>query len=271
MTIHDDAVASAPLAEDSAAADFLQRNRQRRKTRRWIGYASLPVILAVMVLVAKLLSMYAAAHMAIAAHLTGDGSGAARAAQWQYPLNFFEPFKAPFNNGVGLSDNGQYPAARAEFEKALDLVTGLEECAVRINLSLTIEHLGDAKDKAGDAYAAKKLYDEAMLALLEGPKDCNDPKANESSSDPNRDVTQQQQQQQERLKQKQDEQEQKQNPQPDPGNPDPEPQPNDPKENGPSEGQLEKLKEQLESGQQERDDIGRDDDPWSENETDKPW
>src|SRR4051794_8115151 len=128
MTTNDNASDIVPdlapsQAEGNApAALFLERNRKKRRIRKWVGFGSIPVLLVAALLVAKLLSMYAAAHMSIASFITGDGSGVSRAAQWQYPLNYFEPFKAPFNNAIGHAANAEFAPARAEFEKALELV-----------------------------------------------------------------------------------------------------------------------------------------------------
>lgn len=275
MTLVDDDVAEPSVPEEQrAAASILEGNRRRRRIRKWIGLGSIPVLLVVALLLVKIFSMYAAAHMAIASFITGDGSGTSRAAQWQYPVNIFEPFKAPFNNAVGLAANAQYTPARAEFEKALDLVTGLEECAVRINLSITIERLGDLKDQAGDAYAAKKLYDEALLNLLSGPKDCDDEeKSKQNSSDPERDMNAQREQMEQRLQDKQEQQKQKQEgpegeqpQQPDPGTGEQE------TDQGPGQEQLDEIEQRLGQGERDRDDMGRgEDDPWNDYETDKPW
>lgn len=275
MTISPDVAEDSVESEPNPASELLARNRRRRRIRKWVGIGSIPILIVITLLVVKILSMYAAAHMSIASFITGDGSGTSRAAQWQYPVNVFEPFKAPFNNAVGLAANAQYTPARAEFEKTLELVTGLEECAVRINLSITIERLGDLKDEAGDPYAAKKLYDEALLNLLDGPKDCQDEeKAAENSSDPNRDMGSQREQLEQRLEEKQEQQQQKQDGQ---GGE----QPTDPEEgdgggeetdNGPGQDKLDEIEERLGQGDRDRDDIGRDgEDPWSDYETDKPW
>lgn len=274
MTVTHDVAESPDAAAENAAAALLDRNRRRRRIRRWIGIGSIPLLLVIAALVVKLLSMYAAAHLSIAAFITGDGSGTSRAAQWQYPVNVFEPFKAPFNNAVGLAANAQYTPARAEFEKALELVTGLEECAVRVNLSITIERLGDAKDKAGDPYAAKKLYDEALLNLLGGPKDCQDnEKSSESSSDPNRDMGAQREEMEQRLQDKQEQQQQKQDGTD--GDPQQEPEPGtseDPSDGAPGQDKLDEIEDRLGQGQRDRDDMGRgDEDAWGDPETDKPW
>ncbi len=276
MTITDDVADDATNVEETAAAALLERNRRRRRIRKWIGIGSIPVLLVVMALLVKILSMYAAAHMSIASFITGDGSGASRAAQWQYPVNIFEPFKAPFNNAVGLAANAQYAPARAEFEKALGMVTGLEECAVRVNLSITIERLGDLKDQAGDPYAAKKLYDEALLNLLDGPKDCEDEeKSSQNSSDPNRDMNSQRQEMEQRLQEKQEQQQQKQDGDEGGAETKPEPGEGDGGEDekpGPGQEQLDEIEERLGQGERDRDDMGREgDDGWGNYETDKPW
>jgi hypothetical protein len=245
--------------QDDAAAALLRSNRRRRSIRRWVAIGTLPLTLAALLFVGKLLSMYAFAHQAVTAYVVDDYAGSEASARGQEFLNWFEPYKAPFNIGTALGAADQLPEARAKLEEALELASGLEVCGVRINLALVVERMGDAARADGDGATAAQLYGEALTITVETPEECNSDEAQEQS-DPERDMSDTLDGTEERLKQKQQEQEQE--PQPE------EPQPEE-EEPQPSEDELEDLQDQLEQGTQERDQQ-QGDDPGSSG-TDKPW
>ncbi len=244
----------------AAATALIASNRRRRRIRRWIAIGTLPLTLAALLFVGKLLSMYAFAHQAITAYVADDYAGSEASARGQEFLNWFEPYKAPFNIGTALAGAEKLPEARAELEKALDLATGLEVCGVRINLAIVIERMGDAARADGDGAAAAELYGEALTVTTEMPEECNSDEAQEQSSDPDRDMQQSKEDLEDRLKQKQQQEEQT------PPEQQEQPQQDEP---SPSEQQLEDLKDQLEQGTQERDQQQGDDGGGSG--TDKPW
>jgi tetratricopeptide (TPR) repeat protein len=202
--------------------------------------------------------MYAFAHQSITAYVVDDFAGSEAAARGQDFLNWFEPYKAPFNIGTALGAAEQLPEARAELEEALDLATGLEVCGVRINLALVVERMGDAARADGDGATATQLYGEALTITVETPEECHSERAQQQSSDPQRDISDTLDSTEDRLKQKQQEQEQQQQPQPQPG-----------EEEQPSEDKLQDLQDKLEQGTQERDQQ-QGDDPGGSG-TDKPW
>ncbi|WP_102193701.1 tetratricopeptide repeat protein [Microbacterium aurantiacum] len=246
-----------------AASALLASNRRRRRIRFWIALGTLPLTLAALLLVGKLLSMYAFAHQSITSYVVGDHSAAESAARGQEFLNWFEPYKAPYNIGTVLGAAEQLPDAQAELEEALRLAHGLEVCAVRINLALVLERRGDAARQDGDGVAAEELYGEALTVTLETPEECNSDEAQDQSPDPNRDMSDSLDELKERLQQKQQEQQQ---PPPEeqeqPEEQQPEPQP--------SEEKLEDLQEKLEQGTEERDQQQNGEDPGGSG-TDKPW
>lgn len=246
--------------QDDAAAALLRSNRRRRSIRRWVAIGTLPLTLAALFFVGKLLSMYAFAHQAVTAYVVDDYAGSEASARGQEFLNWFEPYKAPFNVGTALGAAEQLPDARAKLEEALDLATGLEVCGVRINLALVVERMGDAARADGDGATAAQLYGEALTITVETPEECNSDEAQEQSSDPERDMSDTLEGTEERLKQKQQEQEQE--PQPE------EPQPEE-EEPQPSDDKLEDLQDKLEQGTQERDQQ-QGDEPGGTG-TDKPW
>lgn len=247
------------LSNDAAAA-LLRSNRRRRSIRRWVAIGTLPLTLAALFFVGKLLSMYAFAHQAITSYVVEDYAGSEASARGQDFLNWFEPYKAPFNIGTALAGAERLPEARAELERALDLATGLEVCGVRINLALVVERMGDAARTAGEGATAAQLYGEALTITLETPEECRSEEAQQQSSDPQRDMSDALDGAEGRLKQKQQDQEQQQPQQP---QPDPE------GEEQPSEGKLQDLQEKLEQGTKERDQQ-QGDDPGGSG-TDKPW
>jgi len=243
---------------NDAAAALLRSNRRRRRVRRWVAIGTLPLTLAALFFVGKLLSMYAFAHQAITAYVVDDFAGSEAAARGQSFLNWFEPYKAPFNIGTALGAAEQLPQARAELEEALRLATGLEVCGVRINLALVVERMGDAARAGGDGATAAQLYGEALTITAETPEECHSEEAQEQSSDPQRDMSDTLDSTEDRLKQKQQEQDQEQPPPP---------QPNEDEQ--PSEDKLQDLQDKLEQGTQERDQqLGED--PGGSG-TDKPW
>ncbi|WP_350350589.1 hypothetical protein ABS642_14045 [Microbacterium sp. A8/3-1] len=246
--------------QDEAAAALLRSNRRRRSIRRWVAIGTLPLTLAALFFVGKLLSMYAFAHQAVTAYVVDDYAGSEASARGQEFLNWFEPYKAPFNIGTALGAAEKLPEARAKLEEALELAHGLEVCGVRINLALVVERMGDAARADGDGATAAQLYGEALTITVETPEECKSDEAQEQSSDPERDMSDSLEGTEERLKQKQQEQEQEPQPQ--------EPQPED-EEPQPSEDKLEDLQDKLEQGTQERDQQ-QNDDPGSSG-TDKPW
>ncbi|CAN7154693.1 MULTISPECIES: hypothetical protein [Microbacterium] len=241
---------------DSAAA-LLRSNRRRRSVRRWVAIGTIPLTLAALLFVGKLLSMYAFAHQAITAYVVDDFAGSEASARGQDLLNWFEPYKAPFNIGTALGAAEQLPEARAELERALDLATGLEVCGVRINLALVVERMGDAARADGDGAGAAALYGEALTITVETPEECRSEEARQQSSDPQRDMADSLDGTADRLKQKQQEEQQ----------PSPQPQPGEKEQ--PSEDKLKGLQDKLEQGTQERDQQQGDDQGGSE--TDKPW
>jgi len=240
----------------SAAAALLASNRRRRRIRRWIAIGTLPLTLAALLFVGKILSMYAFAHQSITAYVADDYAGSEASARGQEFLNWFEPFKAPFNVGTALAGAEKLPDARAKLEESLDLATGLEVCTVRINLALVLERMGDAARAEGDGAGAAEFYGEALTITTEMPEECNSDEAQEQSSDPDRDMQQSREDLEDRLKQKQQ-------------NEQPPPEEEQEQEPQPSDEKLEELEDKLEQGTQERDQQQGDDGGGSG--TDKPW
>ncbi|MBW8762376.1 MAG: hypothetical protein JF592_07295 [Microbacterium sp.] len=260
----DPATQTTSADTTAAASALLAANRRRRRIRRWIAIGTLPLTLAALLFVGKLLSMYAFAHQSISAYVVDDYAGSEASARGQEFLNWFEPFKAPFNVGTALAGAEKLPEARTKLEESLELAHGLEVCTVRINLALVIERQGDAAAADGDGAAAAEFYGEALTLTSETPEECNSEEAQQQSSDPDRDMQKTKEDTEDRLKQKQQEQQEQQ--QPEEQKPEEEEQP----EPQPSDEKLDELKEKLEQGQQERDQRQDGEEPGGTG-TDKPW
>lgn len=234
---------------------------RRRRARLWIALASLPVALVALGLVAKILTMYAFAHTSIASHVRGDAPAAIAAAEGLQPLNWFEPWKAPYDLGVGLARGERLGESRAEFERALPLATGLDVCPVRINLALVIERMGDAA-RADDPAAASELYDEALAVTLSAPEQCRSDEARAQSPDPSRDPAEALDSLADRLREKQRDE---------PPSDSPEDGGQEPPEQ-PGEGDLGEIEDRLQDGQEARDERERDQEGGSGAPgVDKPW
>lgn len=246
------------MTMSNEAAALLRSNRRRRRIRRWVAIGTIPLTLAALLFVGKLLSMYAFAHQSITAYVVDDFAGSEASARGQEFLNWFEPYKAPFNVGTALGGAEQLPEARTQLEEALDLATGLEVCGVRINLALVVERMGDAARADGDGAGAAELYGEALTITIETPEACRSKQAQLQSPDPQRDMADSLDGTADRLKQKQQEEEEQQQPQPQPG-----------EKEQPSEDKLKGLQDKLEQGTQERDQQQGDDQGGSG--TEKPW
>lgn len=250
-----------------AAAALLAVNRRRRRIRRWVAIATLPLTLAALLLVVKLLSMYAFAHTSISSFVSGAYAESESAARGQDVANWFEPFAAPYNIGTALAGADELAASRSELERALPLAQGLQVCPVLINLSLVVERQGDAAQADGDAAKAAELYGEALEITVETPEECRSDEAQQQSPQPNRDMsdTLDENQQRQQEKQRQSQQPPDQPQQPDQGDQGEQPQtPQD---------KLDDIEDRLNQGAQEREDQlgGGQGDEGSGGGTDKPW
>lgn len=175
-----------PRTSDELLGELLERNRRRRRARKWIGICAILPLLVAAILVVKLLSMYAFAHQSVRAFVANDFEGTVAAAEWQGVINWFEPYKAHYNRGTGLAELGELDKARADFEEAVTLVSGIEVCAVRYNFATVVERQGDRATGADEIDKGQDLYREALEILSAAPKECGTPAADASSPDQQR-------------------------------------------------------------------------------------
>lgn len=141
-----------------------------RRRRLRLALWSAPAALLALAVAAKLLGVGVLGGAAAESYAAGQENDVARAASWLHVANFVEPHKASFASGDARVLAGDFAAAREEFETALRLGPGDDECKVRVNLVLSIEKLGDA---AGDGDAAARLLAEGLAVAEASPPQCH--------------------------------------------------------------------------------------------------
>lgn len=262
--VHDN-----PTQADAAAA-LLAANRRRRSIRRWVAIATLPLTLAALLFVGKLLSMYVFAHQSITHFVVGAYAESESSARGLAVADWFEQFKAPYALGTAMAGGEKLKEARTELERALPLARELEVCYVRINLSLVMEYQGDKAQADGDGAKAAAFYGEALQMTVETPKECSSDEAQNQSPDPNRDMGETLKDNQERQQQKQQQAEQGEQPQS--GEDEPDQGEGEEEQEQPSQSDLDEIEKKLNQGDQDREDqLGGDGDEGSGSGTDKPW
>lgn len=255
-------------AETAQARAIIDGNRKRLRIRRWIALCSIPLVLVAVAFSGKLLSMYGFAHFAITTHVSGDAAGTVRASQGLIPLNWFESFIGPYDLGTGFAAGTNLEDARTQLETALPLAEGeLQECAVRVNLTLVIEAQGDVKKEDGDTEGARADWQEALDTLTPIPATCKTEQANEASPDRDRSMQETIETTDKRIREKLDppQEEPEQDPQDNPSeDPKPEDQPDQP-----DQDKVQDIQDQLDNGKQERDEADQEDSGTGGAE--KPW
>ncbi|WP_394938123.1 hypothetical protein [Psychromicrobium sp. YIM B11713] len=161
-----------PRPEAPATASTSVALPARLLLRRRMLLFSIPVVLLTLLIAAKFLSVSIASDQLNTAFAKGDAGGVHAAASVLKFANLVEPYKAWFNDGDGYVLEGNFQAARTQFEQALALAPEKDSCKVRVNLVLTLEKLGDAKKAAGDESGAKALYDSGVKVSDEAPEGC---------------------------------------------------------------------------------------------------
>lgn len=149
-----------------------RRPRINRRLRKLL-LISLPVWLVAALFCVKLVSMTVENRAGMAAYDSGDHGTARTHFSRLGTGNVAEPWIAHYNRGTANHRLRLYPAARSDFEKALEVAPGAQQCKVRINLALTLEALGDDETAAQNPDRAADLYRQADKVLADAR--CADP------------------------------------------------------------------------------------------------
>lgn len=138
---------------------------ERRRTRTVLYLVGVLPSLLLLLLTARIvlvlqhdargLSAYEAARFADAAEQFADNRF----------LNPIQRWIPPFDEGGARFRLEDYDGAVVAFEAALELAPDDRECAVRVNLALSHEALGDAARDEGDGQAARDAWEDGRAAL----------------------------------------------------------------------------------------------------------
>jgi hypothetical protein len=153
----------------------LQRWRsgpRRLRLRRRLLVFSAPVAMLVIVAIVKSLSVVIAGDSAVSAYAQRDNGALRRAVDSLTVLNVMEPAKAHFAAGnLAVLDNRLAEADR-QFSESLRRTEPAEACAVRINLELVRETMGDRAAAAFDARTAVTRYLSARTTVEQAAPGC---------------------------------------------------------------------------------------------------
>jgi hypothetical protein len=228
-------------------------NPGRRKRRRMLLVSAAPMLIGA-TLAVKLLSVGYLGGEAAGSFSRGDQAALSSAASVLGMANIVERHKAPFAAADALILGGDYGGARSLFEASLADAAPADECKVRVNLVLTIEHLADAAaagagpGKSADSAAeAAALYDDGLAAVSAAPPGCFSPEDSQDTPNGADGEGERLQEAEGRLQAKADQLHAGSGAQP--GNKDrqqPQPEPE------PRQSQLDKLEESAKSAQRER-------------------
>lgn len=140
----------------------------RRPRRRTLLLAGLLPALLVLALLGKVLVMRHHDSIGRDAFDRGDYPLGQHSFAANRRLNLFERWIAPFDEGTIHHAAGELDDAVDDYETALEVVPGREECTVRINLALAHESIGDALAEQKDGQGAAKEWKAGIKVLADG-------------------------------------------------------------------------------------------------------
>ena len=235
-----------------------------RRRRRLVIATILPAVILI-VLSVRFLTLPVNMGTAQEAHGGDDGPGMVSAGEKLGILNIVERWRAPFVEGTGKSVSGDLAGGRADLEEALTRTGSPEDdCTVRTNLVITISQQADEAKKAGDADAEKKLAEEGLKVIEEGPEGCLDGSNDGNGGDAGR----KQQEQKDKLEKQSGQDDSEEDP-----NKDPEEEEEE-DSGGEEDPQKKELEERNEEGQGSSEQQRRDKEAQKKGETggvEKPW
>ncbi|MGB2787318.1 MAG: tetratricopeptide repeat protein [Candidatus Saccharimonadaceae bacterium] len=155
---------------DLSKLDF-EKNRLAK--RRKLLLFSLPIVVIALLFSLKFLSIAVCAGFSADSFKKGQYTASS---DWLNPLlflNVFEPYKVHHNKGNALYKLGKFEEAEAQYRRALETVPVDGECAVRVNLALSLEAQADTKASNKDFDAAVILYDKVKAVINDSQQNCN--------------------------------------------------------------------------------------------------
>jgi hypothetical protein len=158
----------------AAAPETDEQRAGRLRLRRRLVWWSLPVVVVMLLVAAKLFATVAFGEDAVRSYAAGNITGTQDAADHLAFGNVIEPHKAPFALGDARVLAGDFAGARAAFEEALTLAPkdSMESCQIRVNLVLSLEKLGTAASQAGRTAEAQTFRARLEEVVAQAPQGC---------------------------------------------------------------------------------------------------
>lgn len=132
-----------------------ERDRRRRFV---VGAVVVVVVILTAAFGAKLALMQVAASRGLDAMARGDYLDAERSFRVNLVANWFDPWRAHFNVGVALFEQGRWPQAQEQFSTALAHAPESRRCIVALNLAWSYEAEGDQAAELGDFAGASEAW-----------------------------------------------------------------------------------------------------------------
>lgn len=154
---------------DLSKLDFDKNRLARRKK---LLLFSLPLVVVALLFSLKFLSIVVCASFSADSFKKGQY---AASSDWLNPLlflNIFEPYKVHHNKGNALYKLAKFEEAEAHYRHALETVPADSECAVRVNLALSLEAQADARVSAKDYDSAVIFYDKVKAVINDSQQNC---------------------------------------------------------------------------------------------------
>jgi hypothetical protein len=157
-------------------------NDRLRLRRSMLGYSA-PVVVIVLLLIAKLVSVGMAGNAAVSNFSGADAKALSGNVDTLQMLNIIEPEKAHYAAGTLAVLQGRLDDADREFALALDGSGNDESCEARVNLELVRESRGDNAAAIFEAQTAVDHYLSARQLVAQAPVGCF---AGNADADPER-------------------------------------------------------------------------------------
>jgi hypothetical protein len=144
----------------------------RLRLRRRLVVFSTPVMIVVLIAVAKMISVVVVGNSAVAHFARGDISALGDDVSALGVLNVIEPAKAPYAAGALAVREGRLEEADGRFSEALSRTDEAQSCPVRVNLELVRERQGDVDAWEGRLDEARERYASALAIVDGAPEGC---------------------------------------------------------------------------------------------------
>lgn len=150
---------------------------RERWRRRLLVLGVVPVVLAA-ALCLKVLVMVENDRGGRASLAEGDYRGARASFAANSFLNWFEPWVAPYNEGLARYRASDHEGAVKRYETALTAAPRDQRCRVAVNLALALEARADDEAASGRPEAARSGWTAALAALQRAA--CDDPRGGDT-------------------------------------------------------------------------------------------